>query len=59
MKQIQVEGCQPYICVQLQLGANFALTAKYYSPRNTALRVILLVTQLYDSLGANFALAAK
>ena len=28
LEQIQVEGCQPYICVQLQLGANFALTAK-------------------------------
>ena len=33
LEQIQVERCQPYICVQLQLGANFALTAKYYSPR--------------------------
>ena len=28
LEQIQVEGCQPHICVQLQLGANFALTAK-------------------------------
>ena len=36
IKQIQVEGCQPYICAQLQLGANFALTAKYYSPRDTS-----------------------
>ena len=36
LEQIQVEGCQPHICVQLQLGANFALTAKYYSPRDTS-----------------------
>ena len=28
LEQIQVEGCQLYICAQLQLGANFALTAK-------------------------------
>ena len=36
MEQILVEGCQPHICAQLQLGANFALTAKYYSPRDTS-----------------------
>ena len=29
LEQIQVEGCQPHICARLQLGANFALTAKY------------------------------
>ena len=36
MERNQVKGCQPYICVQLQLGANFAMTAKYYSPKGTS-----------------------
>ena len=31
LEQIQVEGCQPHICAQLQLGANFALATIYYS----------------------------
>ena len=34
--QIKVEVCKYYICVQLQLSGNFALTAKYYSPRDTS-----------------------
>ena len=36
LEQIQVEGCKTSVCVQLQLGANFALAAKYYSPRDTS-----------------------
>ena len=33
-EKIQVEGCQPYICVQRPLNANFALATNYYPPRD-------------------------
>ena len=36
LEQIHVEGCQTSVCARLQLGVNFALTAKYYSPRDTS-----------------------
>ena len=46
LEQIKVEGCKCYVCVQRQLDANFALTAKNYSLRYSALRIILLVEVL-------------
>ena len=61
LEQIQVEGCKCYICARLQLGASFAPAAKYYLLKYSALRSILLSERhhLCESLGANFALAAK
>ena len=52
LEKIQVAGCQPHICVQRPLSANFALATNYYAPRD----------QLYESCrmlrgtrSANFA----
>ena len=56
LEQIQVEGCKLSVCVQLHFGANFALIAKYYSPRDTSsashISTVNAIEKLYDNTSA-------
>ena len=57
LKQIQVEGCRPYICAQLYFSVNFALATIYYYSAYQHYESCYICNQLHFSV--NFALAAK